>query len=82
MDIKSPCIICGQTRIVEKTWTETVNNAKVTYTRTVCPDKECQKKVDEQLKNKQEKINLIRKASDKRKMENQRNRKKGKKISK
>ena len=43
-------------RIVGKTWTEKINGSKVTFTQTVCPDKECQKIVESQLQSKKEKL--------------------------
>jgi hypothetical protein len=69
------CIRCGRVRIEKKSWTESVNNSKVTYTETVCPDKECQKIVEEMLKQKKDKIALIKIASDKRKKNAFKNRK-------
>lgn len=46
--IDNLCMRCGKTRIVVKSWKETINNSVVTFTETACPDKECQKKVDEE----------------------------------
>lgn len=45
----STCIRCGKDRIFQKTWKEMVGTSVVTYTRSVCSDPECQKKVDEKL---------------------------------
>lgn len=59
---KNLCIRCGKPRIVAKTWKEKViiSNGRVSvveYTEMVCPDEECQKKVERrllaQLKNRQ-----------------------------
>ncbi len=43
---RSVCIRCGKERIVVKTWHEKVGFSMVTYTKTACPDKECQKILD------------------------------------
>lgn len=59
----SVCIRCGKTRVVSKTWKEKTSGAEITYTETVCPDKDCQKIVDEQLTAKKEKIAKIQKES-------------------
>lgn len=42
------CIICGKKRIFFKNWKEKVDGRGtiVTITKSVCPDKKCQKKVD------------------------------------
>ena len=52
----STCIRCGKLRVIGKTWTEKLNGSKITYTQTVCPDKECQKIVEEQLQVKKDKL--------------------------
>lgn len=50
MDIKSEtvCIRCGKKRIFLKKWSEKVDGkgTLLTYTQTICPDKECQEIVD------------------------------------
>ena len=71
----SPCIRCGKLRIVAKTWQEEVNGAKVTVTQTVCPDAECQKIVESELKKKMEKIANIQKESQERRSRIRRGRK-------
>lgn len=51
MSFETICIRCGKTRILLKTWTER-NNNKGPISRLelyVCPDKECQKIVDEKF---------------------------------
>lgn len=63
MATTSLCIRCGKARIVDKVWYETINGSKVTFTQTVCPDKECQKIVDKQLQDKKDKIAEIQKES-------------------
>ncbi|OGG04902.1 hypothetical protein A2Z33_06405 [Candidatus Gottesmanbacteria bacterium RBG_16_52_11] len=56
----TPCIRCGKTRIVAKTWKETMitfgGKSVITRTITVCPDPACQKIVDEQLAANREKV--------------------------
>jgi hypothetical protein len=61
----NPCIRCGKERIVSETRSQMVGNSQsmVTYINTVCPDKECQKIVDQgilALKEKKDAINLKR----------------------
>lgn len=57
------CTRCGSERIVLKTWKEKINtyfgSSTVIHTETACPNKECQKIVNNQLaaqKAKREKI--------------------------
>lgn len=49
----NPCTRCGKQRIDGKTWKEKIVNhfgtSYITHTETVCPDKECQKIVQEKL---------------------------------
>ncbi len=46
----TPCIRCGKTRIVKRVWKEKLEHGSIiTHTETVCPDKECQKAVDEKF---------------------------------
>ena len=64
----TPCIRCGKTRIVGKTWTEKIGDSKVMYSQTICPDPECQKIVESQLQNKREKFaDIQQKALERRK---------------
>ena len=42
----NPCMRCGKERIVVKTWKEKFGDSVIINTESVCPDKECQKKVD------------------------------------
>lgn len=41
------CVRCGKQRIVVKTWKEKLGTSTIIATMTACPDKECQKIVDE-----------------------------------
>lgn len=59
----TPCIRCGKLRIVAKSWSEKVGESLITYTRTVCPDSECQKLVDLELQKKKDKMTAIQNRS-------------------
>lgn len=41
------CVRCGKKRVEGKTWKGKIGASTITYIQTVCPDKECQKIVDE-----------------------------------
>jgi len=69
----TPCIRCGKLRIVAKTWSEKINDSLVTYTQTVCPDSECQSKVENELEKKSNKIKDIQQKSLERRKLNKRN---------
>jgi hypothetical protein len=45
----SVCIVCGKRRIVVATHEEKIGNSVVIYKETICPDPECQKKVEKVL---------------------------------
>jgi hypothetical protein len=49
----NPCVRCGQERIVAKTWVDEDESmagaSKLTHTLMVCPDAECQKKLEKEL---------------------------------
>lgn len=45
----SICIECGKQRVVVGTYEEKVGNSVVIYKETICPDPECQKKVEKTL---------------------------------
>ncbi len=47
--MNNPCIECGKERIEGKSWKEKVGNTTAFYTQTVCPDKACQKIVDQAI---------------------------------
>ncbi len=44
----NPCIRCGKERKTVKTWKEKIGTSVITYTQNVCNDPECQKLVDKQ----------------------------------
>jgi hypothetical protein len=55
MDFETnPCIRCGKERIKGKEKTFLAGSTKTKLTMYICPDKECQKKVDKQLREKEE----------------------------
>lgn len=76
------CIRCGRERVVAKSWKEQVGNSMVTYVSNVCPDLECQKVVDAQLKKKKENLEEIQRKSLKRREINRNMRKKTKRTQK
>ncbi len=65
----NPCFRCGKERIVIKKWKETIITSSgtsqvVEYTDTACPDRECQKILDQQLLQQKEKRDQIRNKKD------------------
>lgn len=42
----NPCNRCGKQRVVVRSYQEVVGSTTVTRTESVCPDPDCQKKVD------------------------------------
>lgn len=62
--ISNPCTRCGSERIISKSWEETVKTfsgtTMVVHTLTVCPNRECQKIVEEQLATQRIKQEIIR----------------------
>lgn len=54
------CIRCGKTRILAKKWQEKSDRGPIMfYERTVCPDSDCQKIVDEKFEAMREKKRLL-----------------------
>jgi tRNA U34 2-thiouridine synthase MnmA/TrmU len=52
----TPCIRCGKLRIFKKSWSEKTGNSPIiTHVLSVCPDKACQKILDEEFRIKDEK---------------------------
>lgn len=54
-NIANLCIRCGKQRIIVKTHQELVGSGMVQYTETTCPNLDCQKKVDNELRKEKEK---------------------------
>lgn len=67
MSGNTPCIRCGKMRIVAKSWTGNIGSSIITYTLTVCPDPACQKIVEAELQEKQDKVRAIQERSLERK---------------
>lgn len=63
MNNNTRCIRCGKMRIEGRSWTEYVDKSLISYTLTVCPDPECQKIVDKQLKSRREEIEALHQES-------------------
>lgn len=57
--IDNPCIRCGKQRIVVKTWTEYVGTSLVKYSETACPDAGCQKIVEKENNEREEKRKIL-----------------------
>lgn len=66
--MSNPCVRCGQQRIDGKTWKGKVGASPVTYTMTVCPDKACQKVVDQGIADRKAKNASILKAKEEAKL--------------
>jgi len=46
---KNLCYRCGKERIVTRVWKEKIGNSVIENTETSCPDKECQKAINQDL---------------------------------
>ena len=44
--MSNPCVRCGTERIDGKSWKEKSGNSFIFYTKTICPDSDCQKILD------------------------------------
>lgn len=68
--IQNPCIRCGQERVVKKEWKEKVTNyfgtSIVVHTETICPDKACQKILDERFAKERERLDVMQAAKEER----------------
>lgn len=65
----SRCIRCGKERIAASSHKEMVGNSVVIYTITICPDPECQKIVDSDLKKEELKRAFINQANKEREVQ-------------
>lgn len=45
--MSNPCVKCGKERVDGKTWKGKIGASVVTYTMTVCPDRDCQEAVNQ-----------------------------------
>ncbi len=66
----NPCVRCGTERIIKKTWKEKVTTyfgtSDVVHTETACPDKACQKILDEKFAKERERLDLMQAAKEER----------------
>lgn len=62
----NPCIRCGTERIVSRVWKEKVGYSIVINTETICPNPDCQKKVESDNKKQQEKYTRMKLRSQER----------------
>jgi hypothetical protein len=67
--VNNPCIRCGKQRIELNSCQKKEGSFLVTYTKTVCPDPECQKLVDKELAKEKSKRKKIKEESIKRESE-------------
>lgn len=65
----NPCTRCGSERIVAKTWEEKLGNSVIVSTQRICPNPECQKKVDSENKKQKDKHEAMRQKSEQRALE-------------
>ena len=47
---KNNCYRCGRERRISKVWKEKVGNSVIENTESVCPDKKCQEKVEQEIR--------------------------------
>lgn len=62
----NPCPRCGKERIVSKVYEEQIGQSIVTTREMVCPDKECQNKVNMDNKRREDKNALLKLKSEQR----------------
>ena len=66
--ISIPCTRCGKERVISKVWEEKIDSSVIVITETVCPDLECQKKVNTDNKKQRDKYTAIKLKSKQRVM--------------
>ncbi len=66
--MSNPCVKCGKERIDGKSWESKVGISVIVHTMTVCPDKECQKQVDQSIAERKAKAVSIQKAKEEAKL--------------
>lgn len=62
----NPCVRCGKERVISKTWKEKLYDSVIINTQTVCPDSDCQKKVNLENKKQQDKYTALKLRSEQR----------------
>lgn len=65
------CIRCGKERKIIRTWKEKMYDSIIINTESVCPDPQCQKKVDSENKKQHDKNDAIKQRSEKRALDRQ-----------
>ncbi len=60
------CPRCGKQRIVVSSFSEIISKSEVTYTKTVCPDLECQKITEKGLKSDEKKRAVLKDEQERR----------------
>lgn len=66
---KNLCTRCGTERVVSKTWKEKIGQSIVITTENVCPNNQCQKKVDMENKRQHDKYAALKLRSEQRVVE-------------
>lgn len=64
----NPCIRCGTERIIVKTWKEKIGDSVIINKKSICPNPECQEKVDLDNKKERDKNKAFRLKSEQRAM--------------
>lgn len=62
----SKCPRCGKERVVVSSHSEVVLKSEVVYTETICPDPECQKMVEKNLRSDEKKRAVLKEEQEKR----------------
>jgi len=65
----SICPRCGKQRVIVSSVTEVVSKSEITYTKTVCPNPECQKVVESNLKNDERKRAVFKEEQERRSLQ-------------
>ena len=66
--MSNPCVRCGKERVDGKTWKGKTGISPITYTQTVCPDRQCQKIVDKGIADRKAKNASLLKAKEEAKL--------------
>lgn len=66
--MSNPCVRCGKERVDGKTWKGKTGISPITYTQTVCPDRECQQIVDKGIADRKAKNASLLKAKEEAKL--------------
>lgn len=66
--MSNPCVRCGKERVDGKSWQGKTGISPITYTQTICPDRECQKIVDKGIADRKAKSASLLKAKEEAKL--------------